>query len=189
MINPYFRTFIGLPLRVGSGFLEARNVLMGMLGEEKISWVPPENYHVTLRFIGSTDPFDVKRIGDALVSRITVPSRTTIRLAGPGSFGPQKKPRVIWVGFEETDFFSNLYLDVNQVLTQCGIEGEGHTFTAHLTLGRIRSMKDTQGYYHALSKMKDSFREDLKFDSVIFYRSEQGSGGPVYSVLKEIQFR
>ncbi len=47
MESQYYRTFIGLPLRLEQVSVEARQELMSALKGERISWVKPENYHVT----------------------------------------------------------------------------------------------------------------------------------------------
>ena len=189
MENQYYRTFIGLPLQVKPIFLQARHKLIASMKEERISWTNPDQYHVTLRFIGDTDMTKVKKIGDLLHSGINIPEQISLDIAGLASFGPKKRPRVIWVGFEETDFFENLKSEVDHVLEKCGIPATEQPFRAHLTLGRVRSLKNLQDYYHIVEAMNQQFSGSVIFEKLVFFRSIMGPRGPEYHVLDEIAFR
>jgi 2'-5' RNA ligase len=188
MKSPYYRTFIGLPLQVPASFLESRDKLMDMLREERISWTNPEKYHVTLRFLGDTEPSDIERIGNALKEGIGIPRQMQLATTGLDSFGPRKRPRVIWAGFEEIDFFERLKLDVDRSLDLCGIPFDQQVFRAHLTLGRIRSLSNLERYYRSIEEMKIRFIGSVLFDRLVFFRSILGPRGPEYHVLREILF-
>ena len=188
MKNQYYRTFIAAPLRMGEPFMQARNNLMEALREERISWTNPEQYHVTLRFIGETEQTDMKRICHALQNDFPVPGQINMDANELGSFGPRKKPRVIWVGFEESSFIDLMKLEVDRMLEICGIPIENQPFRAHLTLGRVRSLKDLQLYYRIIQEMKHDFKATVLFDRLVYFRSILGSGGPQYQVLEEVKF-
>ncbi|MEA3461163.1 MAG: RNA 2',3'-cyclic phosphodiesterase [Bacteroidota bacterium] len=183
------RTFIGLPLRVEPRFLQARMELMERLEGERISWTDPDQYHVTFRFLGDTDLASIKRVGSALHTGVTAPGRISLDIGGLDSFGPRKRPRVIWVGFEETDFFDLLKSDVDRILEVCGIPPTGQPFRAHLTLGRVRSLQNLQNYYGTLEEMNHKFSSAVQFEKLVFFQSKLGPGGPEYRVLDEILFR
>jgi 2'-5' RNA ligase len=183
-----FRTFIGLPLRLEQDMLQARADLITAFEGERISWVDPVRYHVTLSFIGDTKVSSVKEIGNALHSGVTIPMYTRLELTGLASFGPGKKPRVIWVGFEQTDFFELLKCEVDRVLEGCGISLDEQPFMAHLTLGRVRSLQNLQRYYKTIEEMNLQFCGSVIFEKLVFYRSILGRGEPEYHALDEIRF-
>lgn len=189
MKSQYYRTFIALPLHVETQFLQARKELITALTKERISWTNPDQYHVTLRFIGDTELADIKKIGDVLHAGIHVPERIRLNLTGLSTFGPRKKPRVIWVGFEETSFFESVKRDVDAVLEKCGIPANEQPFRAHLTLGRVRSLRNLQEYYHIMEEMKHHFSASVFFEKLVFFRSILGRRGPEYQVLNEVLFR
>jgi 2'-5' RNA ligase len=189
MDGPYYRPFIGLPLQVDQPFLRARDSLMEALGGERISWTQPENYHVTLRFLGDTEPSAVEKIAEALRAGVDVPRQKHLEIAGLGSFGPRKRPRVLWLGFENQDIFQELRQQVDRVLKWCGIPLEEQTFRAHLTLGRIRSLNNPDAYYHTVRAMEQDFYGPVLLDRLIFFRSILGTSGPEYHVLEELLFR
>ena len=166
-----------------------RTFMIAALKEERISWTNPDQYHVTLRFIGDTDVSTIKKIGSLLHGGIPVPELVKLETNGLASFGPRKKPRVIWVGFEEKSFFDLLKTDVDLVLGQCGFPLSEQPFRAHLTLGRVRSLQNLQNYYHTVEEMDQEFRSSVIFDKLVFFRSILGPRGPEYQVLDEIPFR
>lgn len=188
MESQYYRTFIGLPLQVEEAFLGARNDLQAALREERISWTKTEQYHVTLRFLGDTELDDVRRVGLALRNELSVPKQIRLPFGGLGSFGPPKNPRVLWVGFEESDFFGHLKQEVDRVLELCGIGGEEKQFRAHLTLGRVRSLKNLERYYRVVEEMHHHFLGRVLFDRLVYFRSILGTQGPEYQVLEKLLF-
>lgn len=99
-----------------------------------------------------------------------------------------KRPRVAWVGFEDSSFFEGLKEDLDAVLASCGIFPSDQTFRPHLTLGRVRGLKDLKGYYRTIDSMKGSFSGKVLADRLVYYRSELGSEGPLYTPLEEVLF-
>jgi len=189
MENQYYRTFIALPVQVGADLLELHHEMMNALEGERISWVDPKRFHVTLRFLGDTLLTDVDRIGKALKEGGFLPDTISVPVTGVGSFGPHKKPRVIWIGFGREEWFSRLKDGVDGLLEEFGFPLRDQPYTAHLTLGRIRDLQDLPRYYKIMGGMKEKTFDAVCFDRYIYYRSILGSGGPEYIKLEEILFR
>lgn len=188
MESPYYRTFIGLPLRVDEAFLDARERLMARLSGERISWTSVEQYHVTLRFLGDTSASSVRRISTALKEDMALPKAHRVELTGLASFGPRKRPRVIWAGFAEKTFFEELRQDLDRVLVSCGWPLEEQPFRAHLTLGRVRGLKQPGAFHDAIGDMQLGFTSPVLLDRLVFFRSILGPSGPKYQVLEELRF-
>jgi len=184
-----YRTFIGVPVQVENEFLRARGEMMVRLSRERISWVDPDRYHVTIRFIGDTSPKLLEAIGDSLKTGLTVPAISGVRLGQVGSFGPRKKPRVVWLGFGEQTLFKALKTQVDGLLESCGIPAVDQPFTAHLTLGRIRSLRETDYFYTVVDSMKERFSGIVFPDQLVFYRSDLRKCGPLYTPLETLKFR
>ncbi len=183
-----YRTFVGIPVKVDGNFLKARDRLKVLLGGERISWVNPENYHVTLRFIGDTDPGLVKTIGAALREQVTIPRKTETAFGQAGCFGPRKNPRVVYVGFEENEILASMKHEVDRALETSGISVPDQEFRAHLTLGRVRSLRDSGLFYRTIGEMKVWFTGRVLLEKLILYRSELAKGGPVYTPLEVLHF-
>jgi 2'-5' RNA ligase len=161
---------------------------MNALEGERISWVDPGRFHVTLRFLGDTEACLVKEIGRALCSGVTWRESTRLDLNGLASFGSGKRPRVLLLEFEQTVFFELLKSMVDRILMEFGFPPEEKPFRAHLTLGRVRNLTNLRRYYELIREMSVHFRSPVLFDRLVYYRSISGRRGPEYQVLDEIRF-
>jgi 2'-5' RNA ligase len=188
MQKQYYRTFIGLPVRVGKDFIESRERLMKELTGERISWVEPDRYHITLRFIGDTEIGTTEIIGNSLGDFVGIPKKFLTQMDLLGSFGPRNNPRVVWVGFGDDGDFRTLKTHVDGALDFCGIPSLEQPFRAHITLCRIRRLYDLPHFYRTLEIMQHHFSQEVMIDRLIFYRSEAGRGGPLYTPLKIVEF-
>jgi 2'-5' RNA ligase len=103
-----------------------------------IRWVPPENMHLTVRFIGQVDDSRASVLVDALILPLEI-APFDLELAGCGVFPPSGAPRVIWIGL--TSGLPNLaamHDEFDRRLAPFGFEPEHRPFSPHLTLGRIK---------------------------------------------------
>jgi 2'-5' RNA ligase len=100
-------------------------------------WVPAENLHLTLRFLGHLEPAVLDQVREGLTG-IRMP-RFRIALGGLGSFGPKRAPRVVWIGVAEgAEDCAALAAQVEEVCLAVGLEPD-RPFAAHLTLARSQS--------------------------------------------------
>jgi 2'-5' RNA ligase len=183
----FYRTFIALPMEVGPEVHQLVDSLRQSLEEERISWVDPEKFHITIRFLGDTPLEQVKTIGEKLEQGINSPP-INIRLNKVGSFGSRKHPRVVWIGLEPAAQIHALYRQTGSLLKTCGFPPEEQAFRPHLTLGRIRSLKDLNTYHRIIDSMDQHPLGMVKVDRMVYYRSLLGAGGPVYTPLYQVRF-
>ena len=104
-----------------------------------VRWVPPQNIHLTLRFLGATDPDLVSARGAGLDDAAAVSAPFMLGIEGMGAFPGLRRPRVIWVGLQDPEERLVLLKEaVDRMLRPLGWEGEDRAFRPHLTLGRVR---------------------------------------------------
>ena len=99
-------------------------------------WVPGDQLHLTLRFIGDADEKLFQGIRERLGRVRGKPF--SMGLGGVGHFPPGKRARVLWVGVEETDALFALQSEVEQALVAAEVPPEERGFSPHITLARFR---------------------------------------------------
>jgi 2'-5' RNA ligase len=181
-----YRTFLALPLEVDLKFMEDRDALRSLLGHERISWVKPKNYHLTLRFIGDTPAEQVAQISQVLRQAGDLPEVNALHFTGPGIFGPQKKPRVLYVGILENRAVAELKYRLDTLMENCGLDRPDEQFTPHLTLGRIRSLRDAGAFHGLIREYSEHFRMKAGVGRPALYRSQLSPSGPTYTVLQSL---
>ncbi|MBV9251230.1 MAG: RNA 2',3'-cyclic phosphodiesterase [Acetobacteraceae bacterium] len=100
-------------------------------------WIPSENYHLTLRFIGEMPAFRAEEIDQALSS--VKARRFSLTLAGVGTFAKSGRSVSLWVGVERNLQLDHLQTKIETALQRCGLEPERRRFTPHITLARLDS--------------------------------------------------
>jgi RNA 2',3'-cyclic 3'-phosphodiesterase len=103
---------------------------------KKPKWVRPENLHVTLKFIGHTDPAKLDAIRAALPA-VRSPYEVRLHFRNIGFFPNAKCPRAIWGGMEASENLAQLAHDVDQEIATLGFPAEARAFMPHLTLARL----------------------------------------------------
>jgi RNA 2',3'-cyclic 3'-phosphodiesterase len=99
-------------------------------------WVDPENYHVTVRFIGEVDEGRFDDIAAAL-SRIHA-SAFDLTLESVSTFGKESMPHTLWVGVRRNEALQALHAKVDRALVNIGFEPEGRKYAPHVTLARLK---------------------------------------------------
>lgn len=121
---------IELPEEVKSILLRLRSAIPGA------RWVPREQLHLTLAFLGELDQAELPRLTEAL-SGIRA-AGFELRFGATGCFPNRRQPRVLWVGLEQEPRLENLAAKIRNAVLSCGIPQEERPFSAHITLGRLK---------------------------------------------------
>ncbi|MFO8073720.1 MAG: RNA 2',3'-cyclic phosphodiesterase [Polyangia bacterium] len=154
----------------------------------RVRWVPPQNLHVTLRFLGQlTEPM-IRSIQDALEPIAERHPPFEMRSSGLGAFPDIERPRVIWLGVETPeDELRGLHDDVAAVLDEIGFESEPRPFHSHLTLGRVK--KGSAGGAAALAEMDPPEAGTSLVRELVCYRSDLHTDGADYRALWRLRLR
>jgi 2'-5' RNA ligase len=101
-----------------------------------VNWIPDENFHVTLRFIGEVDNAKARDIDDVL-SAVRAP-RFEIALHGLDTFGG-KNPHALYAGLRPCQPLNHLHQKIDAALTRLGCPSDRTKYTPHVTLARLRN--------------------------------------------------
>lgn len=102
-------------------------------------WLPEEQYHLTLAFLGEVDGPTALAVQEGLHGVRHDPFELT--LSGVGHFPPKGRPRVLWAGVEDAADaaeVSSLAKAVQRCLKRRGLRFEARKFAPHVTLARLR---------------------------------------------------
>jgi 2'-5' RNA ligase len=174
-----------------------RDNLAAMIGELRVAdasssknkarWVPAENLHVTLKFIGNVDAGKLQAIRAAL-GEVRSGSAVELRFRGLGFFPNEKRARVLWAGIEASPNLARLAGEIEARLEESGIPRETRTFAPHLTLARFDPPGISEGLRSAVSK--NATREFGMMGSGEFhlFESKTRPTGAEYTRLSSFSF-
>ena len=158
-----------------------------------VSWSRPENMHLTLKFLGDTPEEFVGEIAAALDAAAGACPSHTATVGGIGAFPTLRRPRVVWAGIDEpTGRLAELQKAVEDVTADL-VPPDPRGFTAHLTLGRVRSPRNAE----RLARLMDGCRlasaatapAAIPVNEVVLIRSELPRSGPTYTALHRSPLR
>ncbi len=98
---------------------------------------PIDQLHLTLKFIGEFPEQNLPVLKKTLQELKT--SNFFLKLKGVGCFPSEKRPRVLWMGFEESAALQGLQKSIDQALKELKIPPDDRPFHPHLTLARIKN--------------------------------------------------
>ncbi|MFH1037055.1 MAG: RNA 2',3'-cyclic phosphodiesterase [PVC group bacterium] len=155
-----------------------------------VRWIPAENIHLTLKFLGDTDPGQVTAVQSFLDAAAGRYLPITARSGGFGVFPNLKKPRVIWLGLPAgKNELTALVEALDRGLTNLGFEPEKREFTPHLTLGRVKNEVKTPNLAESLAEENKKAREPLdslgplNINMIALMQSTLTPRGAIYRVL------
>jgi 2'-5' RNA ligase len=174
------RIFIAIKTEPEETFQRMYASLRAALGNENITWVSPENIHLTLVFLGEIEEERIKIAGIVLKQKCTGFGEFVIRLSGTGVFRNLNEPKVLWLGIENPDRLIMLSDLINTGLKDTGFKIEDHPFNPHITLGRIKFIKNKEILRSAIARYQDIFIQEVHVRDVILYESILKPEGPIY---------
>ncbi|MBJ3786552.1 RNA 2',3'-cyclic phosphodiesterase [Devosia sediminis] len=169
------RLFTGLEIPADVGF--ALSLKRGGLAGAR--WIDPENYHITLRFIGDVDGHVADDVADSL-DRLSNSLQFPIRLTHLGSFGGDK-PRALYAGVEPSEALTRLQAAQERMLQKAGLAPEGRKFVPHVSLARLRgtSAEDLARFMAEAARFEPLSFAPARF---VLYSSRDSIGGGPYLV-------
>ena len=166
---PRLFTALEIPRHVGESLAMMRGGLPGA------RWIDPDNYHLTLRFIGDIDDALARDIAGLLGRVRRAPFE--LRLDGLASFGG-RKPRAVVAAATPVAPLIELQAEHERLLQRLGLEPEGRKFTPHVTLARLResSSRQVADYLTARAHYRSPSFAISRF--VLFSSRSSVGGGP-----------
>ena len=179
------RLFAAIHIIPDAHFLSIFAGLQRQLKTEKIRWVKPENLHITLKFFGET-PVEKIDIITGVIKKIALNHHPIkIQLKKTGIFGSRYKPRVIWFGVGENKQFLLLAREILTELDKVGFPIDRQNFVPHLTLGRMRTVRNKIAFQEAIQSVSNVFVQESKINSIKLFESKLRVTGVFYDIIEE----
>ncbi len=152
-----------------------------------VKWVEPSNLHLTLKFLGNIEGCQVSALKEALGLSIRGMVPFQLQLEGLGAFPRTTSPRVIWVGVSVGEKeLTELAQAVEGACAGLGFAAEDRPFSAHLTVGRVRSREGLASLIKKLQVAEFRASTLAPINRVILFQSTLSPKGPTYTPLAEL---
>jgi len=174
------RTFIAIKIHPGDKMLEILDYFRHALTQEKIKWVDPGVMHITIAFLGETDESIIQSVSDIIKQAALGHPPFGLDFRSTGIFRNLHDPRVIWIGTEPNPVMQSIKSELDNELLKFGFEKETREFRPHLTLGRIKYLKNKSALEEALKLFRDQDVQKEMINELIYYESILKPAGPEY---------
>ncbi len=169
-------------LRLFTGIEISSEIALGLSalrgGIPGARWVEPENYHLSLRFIGDVDD----AAGREIIQMLGLVRRHAFELAldGLGHFGG-RKPRAVYAAASPRSALVELQAEHERLLQRIGLPPETRKYTPHVTLARLRDVS-THRVADYLSSRSPYRSPPFQVSRFVLFSSKASVGGGPYVV-------
>jgi RNA 2',3'-cyclic 3'-phosphodiesterase len=164
-------------VRVDAATRDLRDRLIGA------RWAPVENQHVTLKFLGRTEPGMRTEVERAIQGVTAAHAPASLSVAGLGVFPSPRPARVLWAGLrDEAGLLTSLAGDLATAFEALGYEPEKRAFSPHLTLARFRQPVPIEA---GLLDLDEGAR--FMVTKIELYRSHLSPKGAQYEVMASFE--
>lgn len=171
------RLFVAVPIppEVKEQLVERQQPIEG------VRWEARNKLHLTLKFLGDTDPKQAHRLGTKL-NNIAQPA-FSISIKGVGYFPEGQHPKVLWAGIRQSKQLTRLKNSVEEVCVEMGFEPDSRPFKPHITLGRNKGApkRDVMSF---INQHKQLRIPEVKVQQFVLYESKLDTTGAKHSRLK-----
>ena len=179
------RSFISLdlPLSLRHELSGNAKLIAGQDKRQKIRWLPPENYHLTLVFLGEIESVILSSLQFELEQKLEAAESVPLTISAITPF-PFSRPRIAAVLVEHTAELLRLQSDVANCVRKYGITPERRRFVPHVTLGRLKPHAGKTIDFQARNILLSGIA-----DSVTHFQSELTPDCAIHTALVEIPLR
>ena len=153
-------------------------------GVEGIRWVPEENLHVTLKFLGVTEPESVTGI----LAEMNDAARglpVEMMVGGVGGFPSHGSARIVYVGAEDpSGGLREIHKRLESGLGRLGFEREKRAYRPHITVGRARKKSVC---LTGAAPFDEAEKEPLVVEGITLFRSVLERTGARYTVIETVR--
>jgi 2'-5' RNA ligase len=180
-----FRAFVAIPLPddVRTRLASAQERLRPARAD--VTWVDPGRLHVTLKFLGPLSDGARPLLEEGLRRVAAAAAPFDLAAKGLGAFPASGAPRVVWAGLSEREpgRLAALARAIEEAAATAGFPREDRPFSAHVTLGRVKSPHNAPALRALLEAGRDVEAGPFRADAFVLFRSDLSAHGPTYTEI------
>lgn len=186
------RLFIAVPLAgsVRERLRKLQDAVEKQVHPKTARWIPEENIHITLHFLGDTEESRVAAVTEAIDTATALHASFEFTIDGTGCFPSPRKPRVLWAGVRQgQDRLVALAHSVQEALKQRGFPPPDRDFHPHVTLAYVRKQAKPPDARQLPALMEQASSEALgngleeRLTTVALYQSTLSKQGAQYAII------
>ncbi|HZT23656.1 MAG TPA: RNA 2',3'-cyclic phosphodiesterase [Verrucomicrobiae bacterium] len=186
--NPRLRLFVAIPIpeAVRNEIAPVQDELKRLAPAHTVRWVKPEQFHLTLKFLGDVSVEEVKALQQAVGSVCAARPALALRAYGLGFFPNARLPRVIWAGIgDDAGKLAELHAQVDAATRMFGVTSETASFSGHATLGRFKKFprREMENFLRRVEALRERDFGSWTAGAVELVRSELAPDGARHTVL------
>lgn len=151
--------------------------------DSMVRWTGESQMHLTLKFLGEVPDGNVPRICEALAVAAEELRVFELAATSGGCYPPKGRVRTVWVGIENVDgHLMECQRTVEAALDAADYPPESRPFSAHLTLGRVKT--DTSaGRLRSAVETLNATEASQQVDKIVLMESQLSSTGAKHTPL------
>ena len=153
-----------------------------------IKWVPTDNLHLTLKFLGDVHNTEVPRVCEIIRAVCADFEPFELRFAGTGGLPALSRARVIYAGVDDASgSLTRMVMDLEKQLADLGFKPEPRDYKPHLTLGRAKSRRASEEVVRRIEDEMDVELGNMSVTEVQMIASFLDKHGPTYQVMDTVE--
>lgn len=182
-----FRTFVAISVSQSTrrSLVTMQQALAGQ--GFRARWTFPEQFHVTLKFLGEIDAASVDRLILAVAEAVATRRPFELAFQGAGAFPDWTRPRVLWARVTiGSEALIDLAHEVETAAVQAGFAPSDRPFRPHLTLGRVKRTETKIDGAQTERVLALHRAGPERVERVEVFRSRLTPQGPIYTPLASL---
>lgn len=185
----HIRSFIAIPLAPEVRRATIRLIKRLSVPDDGIKWVPTDNLHLTLKFLGDVNNTEVPPVCDVLREVCQGYEPFELSFSGTGGFPDLQRPRVLYAGVQDpAQSLTQIVMDLERELAELGFKPEPRDYQPHLTLGRTKSgsRRASDEVIERLARDQSTPLGSMLVDAVQLFASYLDKSGPTYQIMDTV---
>ena len=185
------RLFVAIPMpeTVRNVVLSIQQEWQRLVSPMAIRWTKPEQFHLTLRFLGDVPVQRVPALTEAVKTACAGEPPLPLRALGVGFFPHVRSPRVIWVGVNDGEGrLMALQKKIEDAVRSFAEKPVAERFAGHVTLGRVKFLKpqEVEKLASQAQALKDHLFGEWTANEIEIVQSRLLPAGAEHSLLAAI---